>query len=498
MPSPNRWVVLLIVSTALLLICIDVTVLYTALPRLTHDLGATNAEKLWIVNAYPLVMAGLLMSTGTLGDKIGHRLIFLAGLVVFGIASVVAAYSPTPSILIAARALLAVGASMMMPATLSIIRITFTDDRERGLAIGVWAAVASGGAAFGPVLGGILLEFFWWGSVFLINVPVVLLALILTPRLVPKIAGNPQRTWKFSGAIIVMIGLVGVIYAIKETSKVDPSMLIAITSGMIGAAFLFWFVRSQRLMDEPMVDFSLFPNPLFRGGALAAMVSMLAMIGVLLILTQRLQLVGGMSPLQAAFALMPLSFASLVIGPIAGLLSNNIGNARVIWIGLFVTAAGLVGLAFTYEAGFMMQFLPMVAIGLGLGGTMTGASGAIMLSAPPEKAGMAASIEEVSYEFGSTIGVALIGSILSLFYTRAFVLPDGVEAPMAARDSIDQALIAAELLTPTGAEQLMTIARDAFDQGFVASLWTAATLVFIAAAYIAFSTRQQPKLTGSH
>lgn len=498
MPSPNRWLVLLIVSTALFLICIDVTVLYTALPRLTHDLGASNAEKLWIVNAYPLVMAGLLMSTGTLGDKIGHRRMFLMGLVVFGIASVIAAYSPTPGILIASRALLAVGAAMMMPATLSIIRITFTDDRERSLAIGVWAAVASGGAAFGSVVGGILLEFFWWGSVFIINVPVVILALILTPRLVPDIPGNPQRTWQISGAIIVMIGLVGVIYAIKETSKIDPSILIAVGSGVIGAAFLFWFVRSQRAMAEPMVDFSLFPNPIFRGGALAAMVSMLAMIGVLLVLTQRLQLVSGMSPLEAAFALMPLSIASLVIGPVAGLLSNRIGNATVIWGALFVTAAGLVGLALTYDSSFMMRLVPMVAIGLGLGGTMTGASGAIMLSAPPEKAGMAASIEEVSYEFGSTIGVALIGTMLSLFYTRAFILPDGFEVPLAARDSIDQAIIAAESLNPQGAEQLMTIARSAFDQGFVASVWTAAALVFLVAIYIAISTRNQPKLTGSH
>ncbi|WP_328769413.1 MFS transporter [Devosia sediminis] len=487
--------VLLIVSAALFLISIDVTVLYTALPRLTHDLSASNSDKLWIVNAYPLVMAGLLMSTGTLGDKIGHRRMFLYGLVVFGVASVIAAFSPSSAILIASRALLAVGAAMMMPATLSIIRITFTDSRDRGIAIGVWAAVASGGAAFGPVIGGVLLEFFWWGSVFLINVPVIILVLLLTPRIVPD---NPHRTWHFSGAILVMIGLVGLIYAIKEVSKIDGSLVVALISGAIGAAFLFWFVRAQRSMAEPMVDFGLFPNPVFRGGAVAAVVAMLAMISALLVLTQRFQLVGGMSPFEAALALMPLSLAALVIGPVAGLLSNTWGNVKVMWISMLLAAVGLVGVVFTFEGDFLVRFVPLVAVGLGLGGVMTGASGAIMLSAPADKAGMAASIEEVSYEFGSTIGVALIGSMLSLFYARSFVLPDDFTAPTAARDSIDQAIIAAETMEPEAGRQLLEIARAAFDNGFVAAVWVVAAIVFVATAYIAYSTRKAPKLTGSH
>ncbi|MFA5538530.1 MAG: MFS transporter, partial [Gemmobacter sp.] len=170
-PPRNRWLVLAIVSSALFLIVIDMTVLYTALPRLTLDLDATASEKLWIVNAYPLVVAGLLPGLGTLGDRLGHKRLFMAGLVVFGAASLAAAFSPSPAALIAARVALAVGAAMMMPATLSIIRLTFTDEAERAFAIGIWAAVASGGAALGPVIGGLLLEWFWWGSVFLINVP---------------------------------------------------------------------------------------------------------------------------------------------------------------------------------------------------------------------------------------------------------------------------------------------------------------------------------------
>lgn len=191
MQSPKKWLILAIVSSALFLIVIDMTVLYTALPTLTHDLHATASEKLWIVNIYALVASGLLLGMGTLGDKLGHKPLFISGLVVFGAASLFAAYSPAPSMLIAARALLAVGAAMMMPATLSIIRLTFTDERERALAIGIWAAVASGGAAFGPVMGGILLEYFWWGSVFLINVPVVLLALIMGITVIPHRPATP-------------------------------------------------------------------------------------------------------------------------------------------------------------------------------------------------------------------------------------------------------------------------------------------------------------------
>ncbi|WP_345483447.1 MFS transporter [Shinella granuli] len=186
MSRGKRWLVLAVVSSALFLIVIDMTVLYTALPKLTHALSATAAEKLWIVNAYPLVVAGFLPGLGTLGDRLGHKQMFMAGLIVFGLASLGAAFAPSPALLIAARVALAAGAAMMMPATLSLIRLTFTDEKERAFAIGIWAAVASGGAALGPVVGGLLLEYFWWGSVFLINVPVVLVALAASAVLLTR------------------------------------------------------------------------------------------------------------------------------------------------------------------------------------------------------------------------------------------------------------------------------------------------------------------------
>lgn len=273
MSDRNRWLVLAIVSSALLLIVIDMTVLYTALPTLTLALQATANEKLWIVNAYPLVVAGLLPGLGTLGDRLGHKRMFLAGLTVFGAASLGAAFAPSPAGLIAWRVVLAAGAAMMMPATLSIIRLTFTDEKERGFAIGVWAAVASGGAALGPVVGGLLLEYFWWGSVFLINLPVVLVALVAGTLLLPARPGDAGRPWDLLGSVQVMIGLVGVVYAVKEASRLHPSWGIAAVALLVGGAALVVFVRRQRRSSAPLIDFSLFANLRFSSGVATAMVA---------------------------------------------------------------------------------------------------------------------------------------------------------------------------------------------------------------------------------
>ncbi len=322
----NRWLVLAIVSSALFLIIIDMTVLYTALPRLTHDLGATAAEKLWIVNAYPLVVAGLLPGAGLLSDRLGHKRLFLAGLPLFGLASLCAAFAPSAAALIAARAGLAVGAALMMPATLSIVRHVFQDERERALAIGIWASVASAGAALGPVVGGVLLEFFWWGSVFLINVPVVVVALLLALPAIPACGGQSRRPWDALGSLQVMFGLVGVVYAIKELSTRAPDFGLAVLAALGGMLCLYLFVRRQRRAREPMIDFALFRNRRFARGVAVALVATMALVGMELVVSQHLQLVQGLTPLKAGLFVLPIPLASLVVGPLAGWLAEKAGT----------------------------------------------------------------------------------------------------------------------------------------------------------------------------
>lgn len=489
MSPHNRWLILAIVSSALFLIVVDMTVLYTALPRLTHDLGASASEKLWIVNAYALVVAGLLPGLGTLGDRLGHKRPFIAGLAVFGIASLVAAYAPNPSILIAGRVLLAVGAALMMPATLSIIRLTFTDERERALAIGVWAAIASGGAAIGPVLGGFLLEYFWWGSVFLINVPVVAVALLLGIFVLPDSKGNKDHPWDPLGSFQIMVGLVGLAYAIKEVSKREPSLQAGLVAAAIGALALLLFVRRQKRSPHPMIDFGLFRNAAFSSGVAAALVASAALVGVELVLTQRLQLVAGYSPLEAGIFILPIPLAAFIAGPLTGMMLPRLGAEMVLRTGLITAAAGLGAFLAVHETGVFAQIVSLVVLGLGIGASMTAASSAIMSNAPPARAGMAASIEEVSFELGGAIGIAVLGSVMSLVYTAFVVLPEGAGISAIARDSLDEALILSEKLPREAARNLVALASTAFEKAFVAVVMLATGLLLATGAGIWWFTR---------
>lgn len=477
MSRGKRWLVLAVVSSALFLIVIDMTVLYTALPVLTQALSANASEKLWIVNAYPLVVAGLLPGLGTLGDRLGHKQMFMAGLVVFGAASTAAAFAPSPELLIAARAALAVGAAMMMPATLSLIRLTFTDERERALAIGIWAAVASGGAALGPVVGGLLLEYFWWGSVFLINVPVVLVALAASGVLLTRRAGDKSRPWDLVGSIQVMVGLVGMTYAIKEAGRRDPSWEMAGLALVIGLVAMALFIRRQRRSAAPLIDFSLFANPRFSAGVATALVASAALIGVELVFSQRLQLVLSYSPLEAGLLILPIPIASFFAGPLTGLALPRLGGERVLWGSLLLTGLALAVFLAIHNGPTVFWLSALAVMGFGVGASMTAASTVIMLSAPEDRAGMAASVEEVSFELGGALGIALLGSLMSALYSRAMIMPAGTEHATQARDSLDEALMLADRLAPAQAEQVITLARSAFDHAFVGVIIAAALLL---------------------
>ena len=481
-PGASRWLVLGIVSVALLLIVIDMTVLYTALPRLTHDLAATASAKLWIINSYSLVVSGLLLGMGTLGDRLGHKRLFMSGLAVFGAASLAAAFAPGTGVLIAARALLGVGAAMMMPATLSLIRLAFSDDKERALAIGIWASVASGGAAFGPVVGGALLEHFWWGSVFLINVPIVLIALPLAWRWIPASRGNPERPWDLTASIQVMLGLMAGTYAIKELGKQSPDWLLAAIALLTGVVFLVIFVRRQRRSRHPLLDLALFGNKAFSTAAISALVASAALLGMELVFSQRLQLVLGFSPLEAGWAVLPLPVAAFVAGPVAGRLLPRWGSARLLGRALLASGLGMGGYLALHQAPALWQALSLVILGAGIGAAMTAASATLLMSAPAERAGMAASVEEVSYELGGALGVTVMGSLLSAVYAHSLALPGTATLlPSTVRDSLDEALLAAESLPGEAASHLVQAASTAFNHGFAAVLLLATVLLLAAA-----------------
>lgn len=481
----NRWIVLAVVSCALLLIVIDMTVLYTALPRLTHDLHASASQKLWIINAYPLVVAGLLPGTGTLGDRIGHRTMFLCGLIVFGFASTAAAFAPSANFLIGARIGLAVGAAMMMPATLSIIRITFQDEKERALALGIWSSIAAGGAAVGPVVGGVLLEYFWWGSVFLINVPVVIVAFIVGMIVLEKRGGNKARAWDFIGSVQIMLALIALTFALKELGKPDRDLLHFAGALVIGLIAAVIFVKRQNKRSEPLLDFQLFKNSKFSSGVLTASVASASLIGVELVFTQRLQLVAGYSPLQAGLLILPIPLAAFVAAPLMGFFMNRVGTARALYLSLGLSGGGIVLYLLSYKMETMIWLLPLMVVGFGVGAAMTGASTAIMGNASADKAGMAASIEEVSYELGGSIGVTVMGSLMTAIYSLNLVLPEfAAQNPAhakAATDSLDGAKLVAETLPADQVSALLDNAYLAFDQSFVVVIAVAAVGVFMTA-----------------
>ena len=470
----RRWLILLVVSSALFLIVIDMTVLYTALPSLARDLGTSASEKLWIINAYALAVAGL-PGLGTLGDRLGHKRMFVSGLIVFGIASLIAAYSPSPATLIGARALLAVGAAMMMPATLSIIRLTFSDEQERGLAIGIW------GAAVGPLIGGVLLQHFWWGSVFLINVPVVIVALVAAAVFIPRREGSRDVAWDPVGSLQILVGLVGLAYAIEELAREAPSLLEAAVAAVIGALALMVFVRRQRRSKAPMLDLKLFENRNFTLAVVVALVSSFSVVGLELVLSQRLQLVLGYSPLQAALFVLPGSLLAFIGGPLAGWASHGFGAGRMMAGALLLAGLGVAGLLLAANAGATPQLLSLSIFGLGLGASIAVSSHAIMSQAPAERAGMAASVEEVSFELGGAIGITILGSLLAGVYSAVLVLPKGSVLPPTALEGIDQALRVAETLPADAARALTKAVHGAFDAAYLTTLAVAAVLLLVVA-----------------
>ncbi len=446
--SPHRWLLLMMVGLGLLLVTVDITILLTALPVLTHELHASAAEGLWIVNAYPLFSTGLLLGAGTLGDRIGHRRMYLVGLVIFGLASLMAAYAGSVAVLVLARVLQAVGASAMLPATLALIRVGFSDERERALAISVWACLSLVGAILGPLLGGWLLGHFHWGALFLVNVPIIAAAWLGTWFVAPEQRNPNADPWDLPSSVLALLALSSLVLAIKTATHppIDLGLLgTALATGLVAGLA---FVRRQRRLTHPLLDFSLFRNPAFAAGVLGAVSVTFTTGGVLLGVSQRFQWVAGYTPLQSGLLASVLFIGTLPSSILGGLWLHHIGLRRLIAGGLAVGALGMLvaaqalpwhrsGLSAAHE-GLGWLVTGLLLAGLGLGATISVASTAIVESAPPHRAGMASSVEEVAYEFGALLSIALLGSLLTGLYTMFVQLPPGVDA--AAARSISAAL----------------------------------------------------------
>lgn len=501
MSSPrNRWLVLLAVMLAFMPIVIDMTILHIAVPSLTLALGATGTEILWIIDIYPLMMAGLLVPMGTLADKIGHRRMLLTGLVIFLFASVGAAFAPSAATLIGARVALAFGASMVMPSILATIRHTFEDSRERGIALGLWGTVGSAGAALGPLAGGVLLEHFWWGSVFLINVPVMLivwpLAYFTVPRRKPDGGGN----WTIGQALLLIAGLIATVYAIKSGFKSGSAPLVTIATLVAGLGLLAYFARLQLHSTSPMLDLSLFARPAISMGMVIALVVSGSLAGVELTIAQELQFVVGRTPLEAGLFMMPLVIASALGGPLAGYLTGLVGLRTVAVTALAVAAASLAGLGLSdfHNPGIGVIVL-MVTLGLALSIGLTASSIAIMGSAPVEKAGAAGSLEATGYELGAGLGITFFGVLLSASYGAAIRIPTDLVAslPTSAGHSIGETMTAASRIGGVDGSALIAAARLAFSDAHAMVLVSAASLIGVLAVIVLVALRHYCEPAGT-
>ena len=470
----REWIGLAVIALPCLLYSMDLTVLHLAVPRLTEDLKPSSVQLLWIIDIYGFLLAGSLITMGTLGDRIGRRRLLLLGAVFFGAASVLAAFSHTATMLIVSRALLGLAGATIAPSTLSLIRNMFHDPRERTRAISIWIMAFSLGGAIGPVLGGVILQYFWWGAVFLISLPVMLLLLGVGPFLLPEYrdpsAGKPD----WLSAALSLVAVLLIIYGLKRIAQ-DGVSVVAIASILLGVAIGTMFVRRQKRLADPLIDLRLFSIPTFRASLVLYGGAILLLFGGFVYLAQYLQLVLGLSPLAGGLWTLPWAIGFVLGSLITPALGRRIRPAILMSWGLALSAVGYFLLAALRIDGNQLVLFAVATFVLTFFGSplFTLTNDVIIGSAPPERAGAASGISETCAEFGGALGIAIFGSIGVAIYRGLLgaELPPGLPAEVThqAMATLGGALVAAEQLPGEVGTALVGAARAAFLRGLVVS-----------------------------
>jgi MFS transporter, DHA2 family, multidrug resistance protein len=412
----REWIGLAVIALPSMLYSMDLTVLYLAVPSLTSDLQPSASQLLWITDIYGFLIAGLLITMGTLGDRIGRRRLLMIGAAGFGAASVLAAFSTSAAMLIAARALLGVAAATLAPSTLSLIRNMFHDPRQRTVAIGLWVTSYSAGAAIGPLIGGLLLAHFWWGSVFLISVPVMALLLAVGPRLLPESRDPSPGRFDLTSSALSLVSVLAVIYGVKRIAEGDAGALPALSIALgllVGTAFL----HRQGKLADPMIDLRLFRAPAFSVSVAASTLALFAVYGMDLFIAQYLQLVLGMSPFEAGLWMLPSAFGFIVGSNLASVIAGRVSNGHMVAGGAAVTAVGLAMLTQVgAQSGLAVLVAGSIVMAVGAAQVITLGTDVVVGAAPPQRAGAASAISETGLELGGALGIALLGSIGTAVY----------------------------------------------------------------------------------
>jgi MFS transporter, DHA2 family, multidrug resistance protein len=492
----REWIGLAVIALPCLLYSMDLTVLNLAVPSLSADLKPTSTQLLWIVDIYGFMVAGSLITMGTLGDRIGRRRLLLIGAAAFGMASVLAAFSTSAEMLIASRALLGVAGATLAPSTLSLIRNMFLDSNERTVAIGVWISSYSVGAAIGPLLGGMLLEHFWWGSVFLLSVPVMALLLLVGPFLLPEFSDPEAGRLDVISAVLSMVAVLPAIYGLKQIARDglgwSPAFSIA-----IGLALSVVFVRRQTRLADPLIDMRLFKAPAFSLSLAAYTLATFVAFGAFVFIAQYMQLVLGLSPSHAGLWTTPFAAAFIVGSMLTPMIARHVRPAQLMAGGLVLAAVGFGVLTqVSGPASLAVLVTGFVVYALGLAPVFTLATDLVVGSAPPERAGVAAAISETGSEFGGALGIAILGSIGTAVYrdVLADVMLKGIppQAAIAARDTLAGAVAVGRQLPNQLGSELLGVARTAFTQAMEVTALCSAVMVLtmaIVAALLLQRTR---------